>query len=354
MLAGRYRIEDVLGRGGMSTVYRATDVRLGQQVALKQLDLSHVSPSDRPAMTRVLLQEARLLARLEHPGLVRVRDCFEQAGLAYLVTDFIQGRDLQTVLDTAPGQLSGELITDWALQIVDALEYLHGQRVLYRDLKPANLMLEKSTGRLKLIDFGIARTHLPGRGTTELLRGFGSSGYAPIEQYGAGTDARSDLYSLGATLYALITRSTPPDAVRLASGEERLRQLSDPRWQKLIFKLMQTRKEDRFQTAAQVRQELLAPDAPLPGPISFCPFRDLAPAPAPVAQAPSPAVFLQGYLTVDVVYRGDSPIEAQRVASRLSAPGQAARADYYETFPGVVKGYWRVLLAQRQRQDSRP
>lgn len=347
MLAGRYRIEDVLGRGGMSTVYRATDVRLGQTVALKQLDLSQD-----PDMTRVLLREARLLAKLEHPNLVKVRDCFGQAGLAYLVTDYIQGRDLQTMLETSPG-FGPDLLLDWALQILDALEYLHGRKpaVLYRDLKPANLILEKSTGKLKLIDFGIARKMLPGRGTTELLRGFGTSGYAPIEQYGAGTDVRSDLYSLGATLYALLTRATPPDAVRLASGELSLARL-DPRWQPVVHRLMQLRKEDRFQTAAEVRKALTAPQAPPAQPVSFCPFRDTAPVPDPLVQPPAPPVILKGFLTVDVVYRGDSPVEAQRIASRLAAPGQAARTDYYETFPGVVKGCWRVLLAQRRRQDS--
>lgn len=352
MLAGRYRIEDVLGRGGMSTVYRATDVRLNQTVALKQLDLTHD-----PDMARVLLREGRLLARLEHPHLVKVRDCFEQAGLAYLVTDYIQGRDLQTVMDTAPGKLDPDLVLDWALQILDALEYLHTRRpaVLYRDLKPANLMLEKATGQLKLIDFGIARTSLPGRGTTELLRGFGSSGYAPIEQYGAGTDARSDLYALGATLYAMFTRTTPPDAVRLASGELKLDPLRhlDSRWQHVIAKLMQVRKEDRFQTAAEVRAALTAPVAAPALPVSFCPFRDSAPSvPGALVAPPPPSVILRGFLTVDVVYRGDNPQEAQRIASGLCQPGQAARTDYYETFPGVVKGCWRVILAQRQRQDS--
>ena len=332
----------------MSTVYRAKDMRLNQTVALKQLD----TQSD-PDMARVLMREARLLARLDHPNLVKIRDCFEQSGLAYLVTDYIQGRDLQTVMDTAPGRLDPELMLDWALQILDALEYLHSKRVLYRDLKPANLMLEKSTGKLKLIDFGIARTVLPGRGTTQLLRGFGSSGYAPIEQYGAGTDARSDLYALGATLYALFTRSTPPDAVRLASGELKLDPLRhlDSRWQLVLGKLLQTRKEDRFQTASEVRAALTAPVAIPALPISFCRFRDTAPVPEPLVQTPPPGVVLKGFLTVDVVYRGDSPVEAQRIASRLSAPGQAARTDYYETFPGVVKGCWRVILAQRQRQD---
>lgn len=344
MLAGRYRIEDVLGRGGMSTVYRAKDMRLDQTVALKQLDLS----AD-PDMARVLMREARLLAKLEHPNLVKIRDCFEQGGLAYLVTDYIQGRDLQTVMDTAPGRLDPELMLDWALQILDALEYLHSRRVLYRDLKPANLMLEKSTGKLKLIDFGIARTALPGRGTTQLLRGFGSSGYAPIEQYGAGTDHRSDLYALGATLHALFTRATPPDAVRLAAGELKLDPLKDldSRWQYVISKLMQTRKEDRFQTASEVRAALTAPVAVPPPPISFCKFRDSAPTPSPLSAVPEPAAILKGFLTVDVVYRGDNPAEAQRIASRLAAPGQAARTDYYESFPGVVKGCWRVILAQK-------
>ncbi|MEW6282638.1 MAG: serine/threonine-protein kinase, partial [Candidatus Eremiobacterota bacterium] len=293
VLAGRYEIERPIGRGGMSTVFRARDLRLFQPVAVKRLDLSACDPAEQAGMAAHLAREGRLLARLSHPALVVVRDCFEEDGRPHLVTDFIEGRDLQTVMDTEPGGLEPHRLWAWVQQVLDALEYLHSRQppVLFRDLKPANLMVDRS-GQVKLVDFGIARAMLPGRGTTALLRGFGTPGYAPIEQYGAGTDTRSDLYSLGATLYALATRQTPPDAVRLASGEQCLTRVSSPPGLgRVIERLMQTRKEARYPCVAEVRAALRAVYEPAPATrrqVAYCPFRDAQPLPGVPSPAPDP------------------------------------------------------------------
>ncbi|MCA1621954.1 MAG: serine/threonine protein kinase [Acidobacteria bacterium] len=215
VLQNRYVVERQIGEGGMGAVYVATDRRFGSTVALKETFF------DDPSLRRAFEREARLLNRLRHAALPRVSDHFEEAEGQFLVMEYIPGEDLSQMLKSSGTGFPPARVLAWADQLLDALEYLHTQEpaVVHRDIKPQNLKL---TGRdqVVLLDFGLAKgTPLQTRVTnTASLFGY-SFNYAPIEQMqGAGTDPRSDLYSLGATVYHLLTGATPPDALTRATA----------------------------------------------------------------------------------------------------------------------------------------
>lgn len=230
VLSGRYRIDGVLGQGGMGIVYRGHQLRLERKVAIKALMLPNVEAgsSTYQAHLRQFENEAQILANLDHPALVQVIDFFDQDNVPYLVMEFVEGRTLSAVADLAPKPLSERRVLQWANELFDILEYLHGQNppIILKDLKPDNVMLEGS-GRLKVIDFGIAKRLTASGGTMDISKGVGTEEYAPLEQYGQGsTDQRSDLYSLGATLYYLLTKQKPQPAWQRATKQE---PLPDPR-----------------------------------------------------------------------------------------------------------------------------
>ncbi len=155
-------------------------------------------------------REAQMLARLHHDNLVSVVETFEELGKHFLVMEFVPGRTLLNVLDLAGGPLPEQRVLTWARQVIDVIQYLHTQDppIIYRDLKPANVMLVEGTERIKLIDFGIARLHKTGK--TSDTEAFGTAGYAPPEQYGKGqTDQRSDIYAFAATMHHLLTNRDP-------------------------------------------------------------------------------------------------------------------------------------------------
>jgi eukaryotic-like serine/threonine-protein kinase len=216
VLQNRYVVERQIGAGGMGAVYVATDRRFGSTVALKETFF------DDPSLRRAFEREARLLNRLRHAALPRVSDHFEEADGQFLVMEYIAGEDLSQMLKArGGGGFPAAQVMAWADQLLDALDYLHTQEpsVVHRDIKPQNLKLA-ARDQIVLLDFGLAKgTPLQTRVTnTASLFGY-SFNYAPIEQMqGAGTDPRSDLYSLGATLYHLLTGATPPDALSRATA----------------------------------------------------------------------------------------------------------------------------------------
>ena len=215
VLQNRYVVERQIGEGGMGAVYVATDRRFGSTVALKETFF------DDAALRKAFEREARLLNRLRHTALPRVSDHFEEAEGQFLVMEYIPGEDLSQMLKARGGQgFPTKQVLGWADQLLDALDYLHTQepQVIHRDIKPQNLKLT-ARDQIVLLDFGLAKgTPLQTRVTqTGSLFGY-SFNYAPIEQMqGAGTDPRSDLYSLGATVYHLLTGATPPDALTRAT-----------------------------------------------------------------------------------------------------------------------------------------
>ncbi|MGH9940856.1 MAG: protein kinase domain-containing protein [Pyrinomonadaceae bacterium] len=219
ILQNRYRVVRQLGQGGMGTVYEAFDQRLDTTVALKETHATDES------QRRQFEREAQLLARLHHPALPRVSDHFTEGDGQFLVMQFVAGEDLgEMILRRAEGFPVNEVL-GWADELLDALDYLHTQAppVIHRDIKPQNLKLS-DRGRVILLDFGLAKG-LPAAGTTlKSVLGYTPS-YAPLEQIqDEGTDARSDLYSLGATVYHLLTGAVPPGSLKrvtaLSNGEE--------------------------------------------------------------------------------------------------------------------------------------
>ncbi len=212
LLNERYRILRALGQGGMGTVYLATHERLDAVVAVKEV---RGKPSDEQEFEELMHQceqEARFLVKLNHPNLPKVTDAFIENDRVYVVMEYIQGVTLeQRLRDAGTEGLDPALVIDWGLQIADVIAYLHSQDppIVFRDLKPANIMVQED-GNIRLIDFGIARRFQPGADKdTSLL---GSVGYSPPEQFGRNqTDPRSDIYAFGATLHHLITGMDPSD-----------------------------------------------------------------------------------------------------------------------------------------------
>ena len=258
VLRERYRIEDRLGQGGMGAVYRAWDQNLSIPVVVKENLIATQEAQ------RQFRREAGLLATLRHPNLARVTDHFYLPGQGqYLVMDYVDGDDLNQVLGRHGG-VEESLAVDWIGQVLLALGYLHGNNVIHRDVKPANIKITPQ-GQVFLVDFGLAKLHDPSQETSIGARGM-TPGYAPPEQYGQGrTDARTDIFSVGATLYALLTGQQPPDAWELVARRATLvppRQLNagvSAGAEAAVLKAMQMAPDDRFQTARQFRQALLEP-----------------------------------------------------------------------------------------------
>lgn len=221
LLKDRYIIQKPIGKGGMGSIYLATDNRLrGRQCAIKEVQQEDGLPDTLIQQSRAqFYREASVLAQLDHPTLPKVSDYFADGDRDYLVMDFVPGEDLKTLMDKARRKntyLPVDDVVSWADQLADALMYLHSQDppVIHRDIKPSNLKLTPQ-GRLKLVDFGLVKQMIPEEMTITVIQGRGTALYTPLEQYGGDeghTDARSDVYAFGATLYHLLTNTRPLEA----------------------------------------------------------------------------------------------------------------------------------------------
>ncbi|HIQ04220.1 MAG TPA: protein kinase, partial [Anaerolineae bacterium] len=205
ILGGEYRVVEVIKSGGMGTVYKAESG--GRFYAVKEMRDTFTNPKERQDAINHFMAEALILARLSHPHIPKVHRHFIENDRYHLIMDFIEGQDLQAILDRRGGKgLPEEQVLSWAMQICAVLEYLHGQTppVIFRDLKPANVML-RPDGDVSLIDFGIAKLFNPARQGTLI----GTPGYAAPEQYQGLAEPRSDIFALGATLHHLLTGRDP-------------------------------------------------------------------------------------------------------------------------------------------------
>ncbi len=258
LLNNRYRVVSILGQGGMGAVYRATDEHLNISVAVKE----NLFLTDE--YSRQFQREARILASLRHPGLPHVADYFVlEAQGQYLVMDYIEGEDLRQRLERT-GPLPEREVILIGISVCEALNYLHTSEpaIIHRDLKPGNIKVT-AEGQAVLVDFGLAKIIQGGQATLTGARAM-TPGYSPPEQYGtASTDARSDIYSLGATLYAALTGVIPEDGLNRMTGKADLtdvRSLNPKisrRMGDVLARAMEVDPDDRFQTAEEYRQALI-------------------------------------------------------------------------------------------------
>jgi serine/threonine-protein kinase len=221
VLRDRYEIRQIVGSGGMGCVYQAEDLLLdGRICALKEIQADSEGDEAQSQLHQQFHREASTLARLDHPNLPKVSDFFSEGGRDFLVMDYVPGHDLKEIMDATRREglrLPEDRVLEWAGQLCDALAYLHRQDppVLHRDIKPGNIKLTPG-GLLKLVDFGLVKLMVPDETRTiTVLQGRGTALYTPLEQYGGEsghTGPQSDIYSLGATLYHLLTNEPPAEA----------------------------------------------------------------------------------------------------------------------------------------------
>jgi serine/threonine protein kinase len=262
LLKNRYRINRLVAGGGMAWVYEAEESRPdgSRQIwAIKELradaDDSHTMEEGRALFE----QEANILVRLNHPNLPRVVAFFEERQRSYLVMEFVHGESLEKRLERANAPLMESEVLFWALQICEVLAYLHArpQPVIFRDMKPSNVMV-RPDGRIKLIDFGIARTYKRGKRKDTVT--MGSENYAAPEQWGkTQTDPRADIYGLGATLYHLLT-NVPPLPAFVPTPRLPIQQYNPAVSEAtvaVVEKAMSEDRDDRYPTAEAMRDALL-------------------------------------------------------------------------------------------------
>jgi serine/threonine protein kinase, bacterial len=258
LLLDRYSIIARVGGGGMGSVYQARDKRLADRLcAVKEMIELFADQSQRAKAVEDFKREAEVLAQLEHPSIPTVFDYFIETGRYYLVMRWIGGGDLADQMRLRGGIVDEATVVKWAIQICDVLHYIHTQKqpIIYRDLKPANLMLDAKNGRVMLVDFGIARIVRP---TEKGVTAIGTMGYAPPELFAGKAEPRSDIYSLGATLFHMLTGSDPQDNPLLIfdfSKNPRPRQINpsiSPEMEAILIKSVAHKPEERFVSALEM------------------------------------------------------------------------------------------------------
>jgi serine/threonine-protein kinase len=265
VLNGRYEIVRKIGGGGMGAVYLASDKNLGGVLrAVKEMVQSYIEDAQQEKAVNDFKRESLLLTSLEHQSIPTIYDYFfdEKEARFYLVMKYISGGDLSSRLRSAPeNRIEEKIVTEWAIQIADVLDYLHNRQpaIIYRDLKPANIMIDGNTNRVMLIDFGIARwVNKEEKGVTAV----GTMGYAPPELFSGNVEPRSDIYSLGSTLFHLLTGADPQSNPLLIfdfQKHPRPRQINpqiSDQMEKILMRAVEYSADKRFASAAELRVAL--------------------------------------------------------------------------------------------------
>jgi formylglycine-generating enzyme required for sulfatase activity/serine/threonine protein kinase len=319
---GRYLVVRHLGGGGMKEVYLAEDTRFSaRRCALAILSADFPDAKAQQDAVSYFQREADLLAQLDHVHIVRVLDRFSEGQERYLVMEYVQGETLEQRLKQIPGgRLSASVVVRFAIQVLDALEYLHSQKpvIIYRDLKPGNIMITMQ-GRVKLIDFGIARFLAPTGGKGTMM---GTIGYAPPEQYRGLAETRSDLYALGATMHHLLSGQDPQDPQRRPFDYAPLGDLCpgiDARLAELVREALEFDIDRRVESAREFKRRLEHLQATAKAPS--------VPQPTPTNAPPAPSPADSATVLIDT-----SQASAQSAASSQSQPQPAAL-----TCPGCHK-----------------
>ncbi|MBO9318078.1 MAG: protein kinase [Chloroflexus sp.] len=299
-----YTVLNLIGRGGMGAVYRVRRVSDGSIWALKEMrPLDETNTEELAEARQLFLQEAELLRSLSFPNLPVVIDLFVYEGRPTMIMEFVPGKTLEAMIRDANAPMLEQQVIGYGIQLCRVLHYLHTRQppIIYRDMKPSNVIVTPD-GVLKLIDFGVARRHKIGK--TKDTIAMGSAGYAPPEQYGRGqTDARSDIYALGATMFHLLTAVPPVPLQPPRRGDiTRINRSVTPETEAIIIRAMDLEREKRFASCLELEQALhkrlktayvdptlrmtpLPPSQPsAPSPLSQTP-QAAHPSPAPAAES---------------------------------------------------------------------
>jgi len=258
LLKDRYKIISSLSSGGIGGISLGYDVRLNRACAIKGIyrkGLKDLPQDKKEEILRPFKKEAELLANLRHPNLPCVTDYFVENDICYLVMDYIEGKDLEIILEEQGGEkgLPEKQVIEWAIQICRILEYLHEQKppVIHGDIKPANLIIRDSDGWIMLVDFGTAAFE-----PEDDEEGYGTDGYAPPEQYVGAREIRSDIYSIGATIYELLAGILPEEPFKFTS----LRKI-DPKisvdTERIVMKCLEYEVDNRYTNSTILKQSLL-------------------------------------------------------------------------------------------------
>ena len=252
VIDGKYKVLEEIGRGGMSVVYLARDQRLNKQWAIKEI-LKKANTQDDEIAINSLMAEANLMKNLDHPVLPRIVDIIDNGKTIYVIMDYIEGRSLDKELKEK-GPQSEERVLGWAKQLCEGLSYLHSQKppIIYRDMKPANVMLKPEGNTVKIIDFGIAREYKDS-GDTKIM---GTPGYASPEQHRGKSTPRSDIFSLGMTMAHLLTGMGPDSYAPVRQWNPELSEGIEA----IIEKCVQMDESKRYQNCAELLYDLEHPD----------------------------------------------------------------------------------------------
>jgi eukaryotic-like serine/threonine-protein kinase len=262
VLLDRYSIQDVVGLGGMGSVYRARDLHFPNAVklvAVKEMINQAPDPLVRQTIVQNFEREANILVTLSHISIPKIFDYFTFDERSYLVLEFVHGKDLEAVLNETVGFLSEDRVVGWAIELCDVLNYLHNHKpepIIFRDMKPSNVMVNQH-GHIVLIDFGIAKNFKSGQRGTMI----GTEGYSPPEQYRGEATPLADIYSLGATLHHLLTRRDPRIEPPFTFSERPVRSVNPAvsvEIEAVINTALQYNPQDRYQSAEEMKQALLA------------------------------------------------------------------------------------------------
>jgi serine/threonine protein kinase len=349
----RYRVKRLVGGGGMAWVYQVErldgDANLSLW-ALKELRPQTEDPETQAHARTLFNQEAQILSQLSHPNLPEVIDFFEDQGRAYLVMEFIWGESLEKRLEQTRSPLLEREVLQWAVQVCDVLEYLHTRQppVIFRDMKPSNIMVDHA-GLIKLVDFGIARTYKEDKLKDTIA--LGSENYAAPEQWGqAQTDARSDIYGLGATMYHLLA-NMPPSPAFLPSDPQPLNELNgalSPQTVQIVSRAMARDRADRYQSATEMGAAILAC---LPGYVSPIRSAHLDSVSQPTVQSPQSVVREPVSVPSSTSVSPHQPTSGARAArTQIRRPSDAVQRSAPK--PAVRRVVRRVKLCPRCRHRN--
>jgi len=260
-LVNRYLIQDVIGVGGMGSVYRARDLHFPnvvKLVAIKEMINQAPDPIVRQTVVQNFEREANILATLSHPSIPRIYDYFTIGNRSYLALEYINGRDLEVFQSQTEGFISEEQILDWGIQLCDVLIFLHAHKpdpIIFRDMKPSNVMVNQHN-HIILVDFGIAKPFQTGQKGTMI----GTEGYSPPEQYRGEASIQADIYSLGATIHHLLTRRDPRLEPPFSFAERPIRKINPSvsiELETVINTALQYDVENRFKSIDDFKQALI-------------------------------------------------------------------------------------------------